>query len=106
MVRVGRIRGANHTSENPYVFDTQLIVPNYASEIVDQDRAVAAFMHSCWVGFAKTGRPDCKGAPMWPAYTPRTDALMDFDSPSTVVTHYRTPQLDAQQAAAGAIIAR
>jgi para-nitrobenzyl esterase len=105
VVRKGKIPGANHTSENPYVFDTQMIVPNYASEIVDQDRAVAAFMHSCWVGFAKTGKPDCKGGPAWPAYTPQTDALVDFDSPSTVATHYRKPQLDAQQAAASAVIA-
>jgi hypothetical protein len=30
---------------------------------------------------------------------------MDFDSPSTVVSHYRQGQLDAQQAAAGAVIA-
>jgi para-nitrobenzyl esterase len=106
VVRKGKIPGANHTSENPYVFDTQMIVPNYASEIVDQDRVVAAFMHSCWVGFAKTGRPTCRvGDTVWPAYTPKTDALMDFDSPPTIVTHYRQPQLDAQQAAAGAAIA-
>ena len=55
VVRRGKIPGANHTSENPYVFDTQMIVPNYSSEIVDDDRKVAAFMHSCWVSFAKTG---------------------------------------------------
>jgi para-nitrobenzyl esterase len=96
VVRRGKIPGANHTSENPYVFDTQMIVPNYASEIVDQDRAVAAFMHSCWVSFAKTGRPGCAvGGRAWPAYDPHTDELMEFDSPSAVIQHYRKPQLDA-----------
>jgi para-nitrobenzyl esterase len=104
VVRRGKIPGANHTSENPYVFDTQMIVPNYAAEIVDQDRAVAAFMHSCWVGFAKTGKPACAGVPAWPAYHPGTDELMDFDSPPTVVAHYRKAQLDAQQAAAGDLL--
>jgi para-nitrobenzyl esterase len=100
-VRRGKIPGANHTSENPYVFDTQMIVPNYASEIVDQDRAVGAFMHACWVAFAKTGKPSCAaGGTAWPAYTPASDALMDFDSPPTIVAHYRKAQLDAQQAAA------
>ncbi|MGH6972888.1 MAG: carboxylesterase/lipase family protein, partial [Caulobacteraceae bacterium] len=44
----GKIPGANHTSENPYVFDTQTIIPGYSKEIVPEDRAVAAFMHSCW----------------------------------------------------------
>jgi len=101
VVRKGKIPGANHTSENPYVFDTQMIVPNYASEIVDQDRAVAAFMHSCWVSFAKTGKPGCEaGGRAWPAYDPTTDELMDFDSPSSILAHYRKAQLDAVQAAA------
>jgi para-nitrobenzyl esterase len=100
VVRRGKIPGANHTSENPYVFDTQMIVPNYASEIVTDDRAVAAFMHSCWVSFAKTGRPDCRvDGKAWPAYSPASDELMDFDSPSKIIAHYRKPQLDAQEAA-------
>jgi para-nitrobenzyl esterase len=100
VVRRGKIAGANHTSENPYVFDTQMIVPNYAAEIQDPDRAVAAFMHSCWVGFAKTGKPTCEagGAP-WPAYAPASDQLLDFDTTPTIVSHYRAAQLDAQQSA-------
>jgi para-nitrobenzyl esterase len=99
VVRRGKIPGANHTSENPYVFDTQMIVPNYANEIVDQDRAVAAFMHACWVSFARTGRPGCAaGGRSWPAYDPRTDELMRFDSPPSVVQHYRKQQLDAVDA--------
>jgi len=98
VVRVGKIPGANHTSENPYVFDTQMIVPNYAEEIVAKDRAVAAFMHSCWVAFAKTGKPACAGHP-WPAYTAARDELMEFNSPSKLVRHYRKQQLDAVSAA-------
>ncbi|HEY1751178.1 MAG TPA: carboxylesterase family protein [Caulobacteraceae bacterium] len=106
MVRVGRIRGANHTSENPYVFDTQLIVPNYASEIVDKDRVAATFMHACWVGFAKTGKPTCQAAGRaWPAYAPQTDELMEFTSPPMIVQHYRKAPLDAQETAQGAAIA-
>jgi para-nitrobenzyl esterase len=109
-VRVGRrgkIPGANHTSENPYVFDTQMIVPNYSAEIVDEDRAVAGFMHSCWVAFAKTGKPGCDadGLGAWPAYDPAKDQLLDFDTKPTIVTHYRKAQLDAHQAAQAAVIA-
>jgi para-nitrobenzyl esterase len=106
VVRRGKIPGANHTSENPYVFDTQMIVPNYAAEIVDEDRKVAAFMHACWVAFAKTGKPACEtGGQAWPAYGPGTDELMDFDSPPKIVAHYRKAQLDAQQAAQAAALA-
>ena len=103
VVRRGKIPGANHTSENPYVFDTQMIVPNYSAEIVDQDRAVAAFMHSCWVSFAKTGAPTCAvGGRVWPAYSPTTDELLEFTDPPAIRAHYRQAQLDAQDAAAAA----
>jgi para-nitrobenzyl esterase len=107
VARKGKIPGANHTSENPYVFDTQMIVPNYSSEIVDQDRAVAALVHSCWVDFAKTGQPACRSADgqPWSAYDPYADVLMDFDAQARLIHDYRKPQLDAQQAAAAAIIA-
>jgi para-nitrobenzyl esterase len=105
LVRRGKIPGANHTSENPYVFDTQMIVPNYASEIQDADRQVATFMHACWVGFAKTGQPGCAaGDEAWPAYDPASDQLMQFDSAPAIVAHYRKTQLDAQEAAQGAAI--
>jgi para-nitrobenzyl esterase len=97
VVRRGKLPGANHTSENPYVFDTQMIVPNYSAEIVGEDRKVAAFMHSCWVSFAKTGRPTCEAeGRAWPAYAPAADELMLFDDPPKIVAHYRKPQLDAQ----------
>jgi len=67
---------------------------------VDEDRAVAAFMHSCWVSFAKVGKPQCAiGGRAWPAYNPQTDELLEFNSPSAIKAHYRKPQLDAQQAA-------
>ena len=102
----GRIPGANHTSENPYVFDTQTIIPHYSAEITDQDRRVAAFMHGCWVAFAKTGAPGCRvDGRAWPRYGARTDELMNFDSPPAILRHYRKAQLDAQEAAAARLIA-
>ncbi|HXQ09606.1 MAG TPA: carboxylesterase/lipase family protein [Caulobacteraceae bacterium] len=98
-VRRGKLPGANHTSENTYVFDTQMIVPNYSSEIVQEDRDHAALMHSCWVAFAKAGVPTCSGAPAWPAYTPARDQLMEFGLTTEVRTHFRKLELDAQEAA-------
>ena len=100
VVRRGKIPGANHTSENPYVFDSQMGIPNYAAEIVDDDRALAATMHSCWVAFAKTGAPTCTGAPAWPAYAPGSDRLMEFGLTTGMREHFRKPQLDAQDRAA------
>ena len=78
VVRRGKIPGANHTSENPYVFDSQMGIPNYADQIQAEDRAMAALVHSCWVSFAKTGAPTCTAAPVWPAYNRASDQLMEF----------------------------
>ena len=99
VVRRGKIPGANHASENPYVFDSQMGIPNYANEITPDDRAVAALMHSCWVAFAKTGVPRCNGAPPWPDYEPASDRLMEFGVTTGVREHFRKPELDAQEKA-------
>ena len=108
-VRRGKIPGANHTSENPYVFDTQMIIPNYADQIVDEDRAEAAKMHSCWVSFAKTGAPACQDLAPWPSYTAADDQLMEFGLTNGPRQHFRKAQLDAveqQKAADGRIVLR
>lgn len=88
---------AFHAAEIQYVFHywgrrTPL------SMVSEQDQAMARLMHSCWVAFAKTGRPSCATGPDWPAYSPETDQLMAFGDQSGVVSHFRKPQLDAQEA--------
>jgi len=101
VVRRGKIPGANHTSENPYVFDTQMGIPNYADQIQAEDRAMAALVHSCWVSFAKTGAAACKGAPAWPAYAPASDQLMEFGLTADVRANFRKAQRDAVERAVG-----
>jgi para-nitrobenzyl esterase len=99
VVRRGKLPGANHTSEIPYVFDSQMAVPVYKLEIQDEDRAMAARVHSCWVAFAKTGAPACAGGPAWPAYSAQGDQLMEFGQTIGVRQHWRKAQLDAVEAA-------
>jgi para-nitrobenzyl esterase len=65
-----------------------------ASQISDEDHAMADLMHACWVAFAKTSVPHCGGMD-WPAYQPANDQLMEFGSPSGVRTHLRKSELDA-----------
>ena len=67
----------------------------------DEDKAMAAMVHACWVSFAKTGTPVCGTTP-WPRYDPKTDQLMEFGSPSGVRTNFRKAALDAFQAAEAA----
>lgn len=101
VIRRGKIPGANHTSEIPYVFDSQMAVPVYKLEIQDEDKAMAARIHSCWVAFAKIGRPVCDGGPDWPAYSASRDAMMDFGRALVVLQHWRKPELDAVERAQG-----
>jgi para-nitrobenzyl esterase len=72
-------RGAPHATEIPFVFDT--VAARYAKDLTDADRATAQAANAYWVNFARTGNPAGKGLPEWPAYSPKTDTLMDF-SPS------------------------
>jgi para-nitrobenzyl esterase len=94
----GRVRGAAHGEDMPFVFD------NWAKtfpqlQLSDEDRAATSMMQSCWASFAKTGKPECEGAPDWPPYTRASDQLMDLAMPPKVLTGFRETQLDAQELA-------
>jgi para-nitrobenzyl esterase len=97
--------GASHAAEIAYVFGGQMRPPGAPPAAAgsalaapptpsDEDKAMAALMHSCWVAFAKTGTPTCASGPAWPAYSPATDQLMEFGSPSGVRTNFRKEALD------------
>jgi len=98
--------GTNHASEIPFVFDSLDAVPGRTPLITSSERAEASLAHSCWVGFARTGRPACAGGQEWPAYTPASDQLLEFGDPAGVRTHFRKAQLDAQEAEAASVIAK
>ncbi|MBV9541141.1 MAG: carboxylesterase/lipase family protein, partial [Alphaproteobacteria bacterium] len=77
-IRRGMAPGAAHGTEIPYVFSTgSALASRFGISLCDDDRAMEALMHSCWVGFAKTGTPKCNGV-NWPAYTPARDQLLEF----------------------------
>ena len=91
-----QVRGAAHGDELAFVFDTwDKALPEL--ELSDEDRRMTHMMHSCWVGFAKTGKPSCKGVPDWPRYTTKGDELVELGLNPVVRRHFRTPQLDAQE---------
>ena len=68
--------GALHATEIPFVFDT--VAARYGKDLTDADRATAQAANAYWVNFAKTGNPNGKSLPQWPAYSPASDMLMDF----------------------------
>jgi len=69
-------KGAPHATEIPFVFDT--VAARYGKDLVAADKATAEAANAYWVNFAKTGNPNGQGLPEWPAYSPKTDMLMDF----------------------------
>jgi para-nitrobenzyl esterase len=69
-------KGAPHATEIPFVFDT--VAARYEKDLAEADRAIARAANEYWVNFARTGNPNGKGLPQWPAYSPKTDMLMDF----------------------------
>jgi para-nitrobenzyl esterase len=74
--------GAPHASEIPYVFDT--VRAHYGARTSAADAAMARAMHSYWVAFARTGRPDPAGEPAWPRFHARSDRLMNFTAQGPV----------------------
>ena len=98
--------GAPHASEIPFVFDSWDHIDPKLSRGPEtaEDRALTKVMHACWVAFAKTGAPRCPTPEPWPAYTPARDQLMEFGDTVKIDTHFRKPQLDAQEAAKADLI--
>lgn len=68
--------GAPHATEIPYVFNT--VAARYGKDLSAKDAAMAKAVHEYWVTFAKDGKPRAKGAPVWEAYDPKRDVIMDF----------------------------
>jgi para-nitrobenzyl esterase len=71
-------KGAPHATEIPFVFDT--VAARYGKDLASADKTIAEAANAYWVNFAKTGNPNGPGLPEWPAYSPKTDMLMDFSS--------------------------
>lgn len=88
--------GAAHASELPYMADT-LSRPGLPAPSA-KDQAVATQMHSCWVAFAKTGKPQCASGPAWPLYTAETDKIYEFAAKPGVRVNFRKSELDAAEA--------
>jgi para-nitrobenzyl esterase len=65
--------GAFHTGEVAYAYDNLKFL-NRPWEPVDQQ--LANTMSTYWANFIKTGNPNSKGLPLWPAYTTTGNKIM------------------------------
>lgn len=98
--RRGKVPGAAHGAELAYVFATGSAIaariPFFS--LSRKDKAMEHMMHTCWVTFAKTGKPACGGI-KWPKFNPKTDELMEFGVRSGVRRDFRAAQYKALDAA-------
>lgn len=70
--------GAFHTSEIPYHFANLARTPY---PMAAEDEALSRTMAQYWTSFARTGKPQADGAPVWEPYTMQDDKLMSLDCP-------------------------
>lgn len=78
----GRFMAA-HAFEIPFVFDNTQMNSDITGG-TPEAKALGAAMSDAWIAFARSGNPNHKGLPNWPAYTPVERATMLFNNPCTV----------------------
>ena len=82
-VREGKLRSF-HTLEIPFVFDNVDAAKSMTGS--GEDRyALATRMSAAWVAFARTGNPNTKELPAWPAFDTTRRAIMIFNNECKVV---------------------
>ena len=104
---LGKVPGTSHGAEVPYVFDilgafnlnerlaSQLGIPAGRYEPTEKDHDTARVMHQYWVQFAKSGDPNGKNLPRWPAYTSaNANTLLISNGGTGVKEALREKQLD------------
>ncbi|MDR3713510.1 MAG: carboxylesterase family protein [Puia sp.] len=67
--------GAFHGSQSAYVLHN---LDKWKRPFKEWDRTLSNSMNQYWVDFAKTGNPNGKGLPAWPAFTSEHPKVMQF----------------------------
>ncbi len=72
---------ACHNSDIPFFFNN-VIKSASMTGASKEGIALGDKMSDALLNFARTGNPNAKGLPEWPAFTPETEATMRFDAPT------------------------
>lgn len=92
--------GASHFAELWYMFDH---LDQEPWTWTARDRRLADVMAAYWVNFARTGDPNAKGLPPWPAYDPATDLVQRLGASITTGANPDLPGLRAFDRTYGAL---
>lgn len=91
-----RVRGARHTLELPYLFDSFEAAHIAASP---EDLRDAKRLRAYWLAFVRHGRPEPAQMPHWPRFDRADDVALVFKPGATALASQRSPVLDAIGAA-------
>jgi para-nitrobenzyl esterase len=75
--------GSFHAAEIAFTFDNAEICDHYSGGTAEA-LLLSKQISTAWVNFARSGNPNHKGLPHWPAYTSEQRATMYFDAPCVV----------------------
>jgi para-nitrobenzyl esterase len=67
-----------HSGDLCYVFGNLLATGSQAGEFTEADHQLSDAIERYWTNFAKTGNPNGKGVPEWPAYDAKNRAYLQF----------------------------
>src|SRR6185503_14926391 len=73
--------GARHASELPYVF--RQLTEHGRGTPTPKDEALSEMMRTFWTNFVKTGDPNGKGLPEWPAYSDSNTQVLHIEAEKT-----------------------
>jgi para-nitrobenzyl esterase len=76
---------ACHNSDIPFFFNN-VVKSAQMTGATKEGIELGDKMSSALLNFARTGNPNAKGLPDWPAFTPETEATMYFDAPKCRIT--------------------
>ncbi|NJN53011.1 MAG: carboxylesterase family protein [Gammaproteobacteria bacterium] len=96
--RRGKVPGAGHGSEIPFVFATLSELPMSRLLVADADVATSDLLHRYWVNFATRGDPNGDRLQVWPRYERDGDVTLVIGSSVSATPQFRRPQLDLHQA--------
>lgn len=75
---------APHTMEIPFVFNHIDNCRSMTGPVSAKMKQLESQIAGAWTAMARTGNPNHKGLPDWPAYTAQNKAVMIFDTPTKV----------------------
>jgi para-nitrobenzyl esterase len=70
--------GARHGAEIIFAFGNLDQVPPRGVSWTEEDRKVADTMSSYWANYIATGNPNAPGLPVWPAFDPKSQTVMEI----------------------------